>query len=222
MRKQLAVAAATGTVLAGLLPLTAASAATSASAARHPVLTIGRVGGKGVKVGAVLKAGLARGKSVTFFKPGTRNGVTCKSASFTDKVTRNPLTPGVALEKLTAQTFSKCTVHGITGARSIKSIKIIGLPYRTTVSSRSGHPIVLFRARTTLTLNTILGSISCTYGAARVKGKWSNVGQVNIFKNQTFTKLSGSAACLRTGDFSATFGPVKDVSVRNHPHVFVN
>ncbi|HEX9064086.1 MAG TPA: hypothetical protein VF843_03200 [Streptosporangiaceae bacterium] len=225
MRKQLAGAIAAGTVLAGLVPLTAASAATSAGAARaavHPVLTIGKAGGKAVKRGDVLTAGLAKGKSVTFFSPGTSNGVTCKSASFTDKVTKNPPSPGPAIESLTGQSFGKCRVHGVAGARSIKSIKVKGLPYRTTVSGRSGHPIVLFKARTTLTLNTVLGSLTCTYGAAKVMGTFSNTGQVNIFKDQTFSLQSGPVACPKKGNFSATFGPVTDTSVKSHPHVFVN
>ena len=208
-------------MLAGILPLTAAAAATTGGAAAHPVLTIGKAGGKAVKRGAKLTAGLAKGSTVTFYSQG-KNGVSCKSASFTDKVTKNPPSPGFALEQLTAQKFSKCSVHGISGARSIKSIKITGLPYRTTVSGRSGHPIVLFKARTTLVLNTILGSLTCTYAAGKVKGTASNVGQVNIFKDQTFSRQSGPAACPKSGNFSATFGPVTDVSVKSHPHVFVN
>ncbi len=222
MRKQLAVAVATGTVLAGLLPLTAAAAATTGGAAAHPVLTISKAGGKAVKRGAKLTAGLAKGSTVTFYSPGTTNGVSCKSASFTDKVTKNPPSPGFALEQLTAQAFSKCSVHGVSGAKGVKSIKVAGLPYRTTVSGKSGNPIVLFKARTTLTLNTILGSLTCTYAAATVKGTASNTGQVNIFKDQTFALKSGSGACPKKGNFSATFGPVTDVSVKGHPHVFVN
>jgi len=223
MRKHIAVAMAAGTALLGVVPLTAAAASTHSQAQRRSaVLTINRVGGKAVKVGAVLKAGLKRGTTVTFFSPGTTNGVTCKSASFANKVTRNPLTPGLALEKLTAQKFSNCSVHGVAGARGVKSIKVVGLPYKTTVSGRAGHPIVVFRARTRLVLNTILGTVTCGYGKAQVHGTASNKGQVNIFKNQTFTKVSGPVACPRSGNFSATFGPVKDTSVTGSPHVFVN
>jgi hypothetical protein len=223
MRRQLILGAALGTALLGVVPITAASAATHSQAQRRPaVLTVNKAGGPAVKRGAVLKAGLAKGASVTFFAPGTSNGVTCKQASFTDKVTKNPPSPGLALEQLTAQTFSKCSVHGVGGATGVKSIHVAGLPYRTTLSGRAGHPIVLFRARTTLTLKTVLGTLTCGYGAAKVKGTASNVGQVNIFKDQTFTKISGSVACPTKGDFSATFGPVKDTSVKGSPHVFVN
>lgn len=99
---------------------------------------------------------------------------------------------------------------------------MVGLPYKTTVSGAGTKPIVINKARTMITLGTILGPLVCTYGATQVKGTSSNVGQVNKFTNQTFTKISGSAACPSKGNFSATFGPVTDTSVKSHPHVFVN
>ena len=104
----------------------------------------------------------------------------------------------------------------------MKSIVVKGLPYKTTIGGKN-HAIVLLKARTTLTLKTVIGTVSCGYGAAKVKGTASNVGQVNKFTNQTFTRVSGPPqACPRKGNFSATFGPVKDTSVKNSPHVFVN
>jgi hypothetical protein len=222
MRKQFVLAAALGTAVIGVLPITAAAAATHSQAHRaSAVLTIRKAGGTAVKRGAILQAGLAKGSAVTFFGPGTKNGVTCKSASFKDKVTKNPSSPGFARELLTAQKFGKCSVHGVTGATGVKSIVVKGLPYTTTIGGKS-HAIVLFKARTTLTLKTVIGTVSCSYGAAKVKGTASNVGQVNKFTNQTFRLTSGPGACPGKGNFSATFGPVKDTSVKNSPHVFVN
>lgn len=222
MRKYLLLAMSLGAVLFGVLPMAASSATTRGPAAKSAVLTIGKVHGTAVKRGAVLKAGLKKGTAVTFFSPGTKNGVTCKSASFASRVTKNPPSPGFARELLTAQTFGKCGVHGIAGARGVQGIKVAKLPYRSTVTGSDGKPVAIFGARTTLTLKTIIGSLTCTYFAAKVKGTASNVGQVNTFTNQTFTLVSGSAACPKKGDFSATFGPIKDFSVKNHPKVFVN
>ena len=222
MRKEFVLATALGTAMIGVLPLTAAAAATHSQAHKaSAVLTTGKAGGTAVRRGAALKAGLQKGTTVTFNSPGSKNGVTCKSASFTDKVTKNPPTPGFALERLTGQRFGGCSVHGVGGATGVKSVAVKGLPYRTTISGKD-HSIVLFKARTTLTLKTVLGTLTCSYGAAKVKGTASNTGQVNKFTDQTFTLLSGSVACLKKGNFSATFGPVTDVSVTSHPHVFVN
>ena len=103
MRKYLYLAAAaTASAAVVVLP------ATSALAAGH-VLTITKTGGTAVKTGAVLKAGLAKGKTAVFAL-GTEK-LTCKSASFSAKVTGNPGKPGTAAESLTSQKFSKCTVN---------------------------------------------------------------------------------------------------------------
>lgn len=222
MRKHVLVAVALGTAVFGVLPMTAVSATTNSPAKKSAVLTVGKVGGTAVKRGAILKASLKSGTSVTFYAPGTKNGVTCKSSSFTDRVTKNPQSPGIARELLTAQTFGGCSVHGVGGAIGVKGITVANLPYKTTISGVGSHPIVLFKARTRLTLKTVLGTLTCTYAAATVKGTASNVGQVNIFTDQTFTLLSGSVACPKKGSFSATFGPVKDTSAKNSPHVYVN
>ncbi len=222
MRKQFILATALGTAAVGVLPLTAAAAATHSQAHRAAaVLTTGKAGGTAVKRGATLQAGLQKGSAVTFLTPGTKNGVTCKTASFKDKVTKNPPSPGFARELLISQHFGKCGVHGVGGATGVKGIVVKGLPYKTTIGGKS-HGIALFKARTLLTLKTVIGTVTCSYGAATVKGTASNVGQVNKFTDQTFTLLSGSSACPKKGNFSATFGPVKDTSVKNSPHIFVN
>lgn len=217
MRKHLLLAAAVITGLLSIIPIAAASAAPTAG---HSVLTTGSPTGPNVKRGAKLTAGLKG--SATLFAPGTKAGVTCKSAAFADRVTKNPPAGKIATELLTAQTFGKCSVSGVAGAKSVKSVVVKGLPYKTAVSGAGTKPIVIGKARTQVTLGTILGTLSCTYGAAVIKGTSSNTGQVNKFTDQTFTLISGSGACPRKGNFSATFGPVTDVSAKGHPHVFVN
>ncbi len=222
MRKHILAATALGTILLGVVPMAAASAAPHGSTAKSAVLTVSKAGGTAVKRGALLKANLKKGTSAMLVAPGTTNGVTCKQGSFAARVTKNPASPGIARELLTAQTFGKCTSKGVAGVTGVKSVKVVGLPYRTTISGAGLHRIVLFKARTQLTLKTILGTLVCTYGAAKVKGTASNVGQVNIFKDQAFTLTSGSSACPKGGSFSATFGPIKDTSLKGSPHVFVN
>jgi hypothetical protein len=198
-----------------------AAAPLPASAAAHKVLTNGRVGGRAVKVGAILRAGLKSGTQATLFAPGTKVGVRCRSASVTDKVTRNPAAPGTAVESLRAQKFARCSTD-IPGTTAVRNITVLGLPYRTTVSDSAGHPVTIFRARTRLTLNTVLGPVTCTFRAARLRGTASNTGQVIVFRHQRFTLSGGSSACPKAGSFSATFGPVRNFSVRGRPHVFVN
>ena len=197
-------------------------AATGSAAARHAVLTNRRVGGSNVRVGAIIKADLKRGTKATFFSPGSRRGVTCRFSSFTDRVTKNPFRRGTARLRLTSERFRGCTVSGITGARGVRSVSVERLPYNTTTSDSRGKPVTIFRTRTKITLSTILGAIVCTYFKGAVRGHASNIGQVNAFSNQTFNLVSGSGACPAKGDFSATYGPLRNFSVRGHPHIFVN
>ena len=208
MRKHLLLATALGTMMLGVLPIATVAAATHSTAKKSAVLTVGKAGGKAVKRGAILKASLAKGPTAKLVQPGTTNGVTCKRSSVTDRVTRNPPSPGLARELLTKQTFDKCSSSGIAGVTGVKSVAVVGTPYRTTISGAGPHPIVLFKARTRLTLKTVIGTIDCTFAAAKLKGTASNVGNVDIFKDQNFHLLSGSAACPKSGSFSATFGPV--------------
>lgn len=213
MRKGVLTAAAATAMLAAF-PV-------AASAATHHVLTTKKVGGANVAVGATLKASLKSGTKATFYEPGTKTGVTCSKSSFTSKVTKNPAAPGTATESLTAQTLGGCKTN-INGATSVKSVKVLKLPYTATVSDSAGDPVTVSKLSTKLTLKTVIGVVSCTYGAASIKGKASNTGNLITFKNQVFTLSSGSSACPASGDFSATFGPVKDTSASGSPAVFVN
>jgi hypothetical protein len=218
MRKSLflaAAAAASSAIL--MLP------ATSAFAAGH-VLTINKTGGTAVKVGAILKSGLATGKTATF-SLGTQK-LTCKVATFAAKVTANPTKPGTATASLTSQTFSKCTTN-VTGV-TVNSIKASNLPYKVSVSDASGHPVTIKGSSSTkpvkLTVSASLGSttVKCSYTAKAVKGAQSNTGNTVTFSKQKFTKVSGSQFCPASANFSAVFGPVRDTSVTGSPKVFVN
>jgi len=215
MRKVFVPAAAAAAMLLAVLPMTAASAAP-----KSDVLTITKVGGANVKVGAVLTASLKKGTTANFFKPHTTTGVKCKSVSFTDKVTSNPTHPGTAKELLTKQTFNKCSSN-VGGVKSVKSVTLNKLPYKTTISDSKGNPVTVYATSTTIKLNSILGTLTCIYTAKTTKGVASNTGQTITFTNQLFTLKSGSSGCFPKGSFSATFGPVKDSSAGNAA-VYIN
>ncbi len=193
----------------------------AASAATTDVLTITKAGGTNVAVGAKLSASLKSGTDVTFYSPGTTEGIVCTKSSFTEKVTTNPAKPGTADVSLTAQTFSGCTSN-VSGVTSVESVTAEKLPYKGTVSDAKGLPVTVAAPTATVDLDTEVGAISCTYTAKTIKGAASNTGQKITFKNQALTFSSGSSLCPTSGDFSATYGPVKDTSVKGDPHVFVN
>jgi hypothetical protein len=214
MRRFILTAIAAAAAIVVMTPL-------AASAATIDVLTVSKVGGTNVAVGATLKAGLESGTDATFFSPGTTTGITCTKSSFTQKVTKNPAKPGTADVSITAQTFSGCTSN-VTGVDSVKSVTAESLPYKGTVSDATGHPVTVADVSATVALTTEVGAISCTYTATEVKGSATNTGNKVIFKNQKLTFKSGSDLCPTSGDFSASYGPVKDTSVSGSPKVFVN
>jgi uncharacterized Zn-binding protein involved in type VI secretion len=197
--------------------------ATSAFAAGH-VLTIKKTGGTAVKTGAVLKSGLAKGKTVVFSLGPQK--LTCKSSSFSAKVTGNPAKPGKATESLTSQKFSKCTVN--VAHVTVKSIKVGNLPYKVSVSDAKGFPVTVSGSSKskpisfTATLKAGTLTVTCSYKAASVKGHASNTGNTITFSKQKFTKTAGGTLCPASANFAATFGPVTDSSVTGSPKVFVN
>ena len=204
-------------VIAAAAPLLAVIPA-AANAAPSSVLTNGRPGGPAVRVGAMLTAGL-QGRAV-FLVPGTRVGISCRRAGVTDRVVRNPAAPGTAVELLTGQTFGRCS-SSIPGTTGVRSVSVLHLPYRTTISSR-GRQVTIFNASTRLTLNTVVGPLTCSYHAGRLHGTAVNTGSRIVFIAQLFRLSSGSRACPSGGSFSASFGPVTNRSVRGGPPVFVN
>jgi hypothetical protein len=193
----------------------------AASAATTHVLTITKVGGTSVAVGAKLAASLKSGTDATFYSPGTTTGLKCAKSTFSEKVTTNPAKPGTADTSTTAQTFSSCTSN-VSGVTSVTSVTAEKLPYKTTISDATGHPVTVAAPSATIDLNTEVGAVTCTYSATKIKGVASNTASTVTFKNQTLTFKSGSSLCPASGDFSATYGPVKDTSVTGDPHVFVN
>lgn len=201
----------------------AAPMATADAATVH-VLTIRKAGGAPVKPGATLKAGLKRG-SAAVFSVGALS-LTCKSLSFTAKVTSNPAAPGTARESLTAQKVGRCkaSVTGVT----VTSVRAINLPYNVKVSDAAGLRVrVSGRSRTKplrFTATVMFGarSIACSYRARSIAGTASNTGNVIKISMQKFRKASGPSLCPASASFSATFGPVRDFSVTGHPAVFVN
>jgi len=219
MYKALFLATAAAAIGLAVLPM---SVATAAPAATHGVLTTSKVGGPNVRVGDVLVASLAKGTNATFFTPGTKNGITCRTSSFTVKVVKNPNAPGTAIESLTKQTFGKCTSAGFSEVLGVNSVTVLKTPYKTTVSDSKGNPATVFKASTKLNLKGTVGNIICVYGAAKVSGSASNTGQVLTFTNQSFTKVSGPSVCPRSGGLTAKFGPVVDTSVKSKPHVYIN
>jgi hypothetical protein len=213
------VIGATVTAVVALTTLMLATTAVAAPAASHDVLTTGKVDGTNVKAHAKLTANLAKGSKAQF--KSSDGSVTCKQSSFTDKVTKNPASPSTAHLSLTSQTFGKCsTTFG--GATGVKSVTLNKLPYLTTISDRSGNPVKVFSVSTTITLNTVVGTLTCAYKAKHVEGGASDSTQVISFSKQAFSKSSGPTACPKTGSFSAAYGPVVDSSVSGHPHVFVS
>ena len=221
MRKYvyLAMAVASASVLAA--PVVASATPT---AARH-VLTVGKASGAAVKVGAKLSASLVPGTTAKFAMNGQT--LTCKSASFKAVVVKNPTKPGKALESLTAQTVAKCktSLSGVT----IKKTFASNLPYNSSVSDAKGDPVAV-TPRTAkkpieLTAVAALGSatVTCPYTAKVVKGAASNKGNTITITKQKFTVVKGSnALCPPAANFSAEFGPVRDISVKGNQNVFVN
>jgi hypothetical protein len=182
-----------------------------AAAAAGPVLTTGSAGGTPVAVGAVLSAPLASGTAATFYSSATgTTGVRCTTSSFSATVTSNPAAPGTATESLTAQTFANCTSN-VSGVLGVNSITVQNLPYATTVTSAgvvTVSPPSGSTVRTTVSLRTLLGNVSCVYQGSALTGAASNADNSITFANQPFSKVSGSSLCFSNAYFSAKYAPV--------------
>jgi hypothetical protein len=213
---------ATAVAAAALLPLSLTTAAVASPAASHDVLTISKVGGANVKVGAVLKANLAPKTKVVFVAGSIT--VTCKASSFTSKVKSNPKKPGTAKETLTGQSISKCAASS--AGTTVKSVKLAKLNLATTVSDKKGFPVTVTGASTTVVVSVSgIGTLTCTYGAKTVTGHASNKSQSISFSKVKLAFQKGSSLCslnAKTATFTATYGPVVDSSVKGNPKVFVN
>jgi hypothetical protein len=98
----------------------------------------------------------------------------------------------------------------------------VRVPDRTTISDARGHPVTVFRPSATIKLSTTIGPLTCSYSARRISGHFSNVGSLVSFSRQVLNRSGGSTLCPARGALTATYGPVVDMSVIGHPHVFVN
>jgi sugar (pentulose or hexulose) kinase len=192
------------------------------------VLTTGSLAGPNVAVGDVLVANVAAGTTANFATAsGGTTGVKCAVSAFTATVTDNPAAPAVATESTTAHTFSSCTAN-IFGVTRVNSVTVNNLPFGTTVDSATGVVTVSGTAtapiRTTLSLGTILGSVTCVYQAngGAITGLSSNTDNSISFDNQAFSKSSGPITCPGAGFFTATYAPVVDTTVAGSPAVFTN
>jgi hypothetical protein len=193
-------AAAAAAAAIGLLPAVSASAAGT-------VLTYGSAGGTSVAVGDVLTSSLVPGTYATLYTTTTgTTGIKCAASTFSATVTDNPAAPGTATESLTGQTFSSCTTN-FTGTTGVRSVTIGNLPRTTTVAS-GGVVTVAGPVNATLSLNSVLGTVTCNYTASSLTGTASNTDNSITFTNQGFTLVSGSSLCPSIGYWSAKYAPV--------------
>lgn len=218
MRKSLLLAA----TAAASAMLVLAPAAGALAAPAHDVLTTVKVGGPNVKVGAVLSSSLKAGTVLVF--SSTIANLKCTKSTVTSKVTANPARPGAAAESITAETVSGCKAVNPPVPVTSVTVTVTKLPYRSTVSDATGFPVTVFGPSATIKIvTTRFGTIICKYSARTIKGKASNTGSLISFSKQVFTRATGSnGACPATGALTVTYGPVVDLSVTGHPHVFVN
>jgi hypothetical protein len=228
------VAAACAVALAA--PASAAYAATAAHHAAKPVLTIKKKGGPAVRKRAVLKASLAKGKSAVFALDtslGTFTA-TCSRSALQAKVTANPSTKGKATLSLTGETISHCTLKGAPDGITLTSITAIHLPSDVTISSAKGFPVTISgRSKAKpLAFSAVInassvdaGNLTCVVTAPTAKANASNTGNKVTVSKQKFTldKSASSADCsiASSATFSATYGPIRDTSVKHSPKVFV-
>ncbi|MFE6871301.1 Tat pathway signal sequence domain protein [Kitasatospora sp. NPDC057692] len=226
-----AALAAAATLAAGTVAPAQAAGATAPAAGTVAVLTHtapGTLGGPNVSVGDVLAADLVSGTTANFYSSATgTTGIKCATSAFSATVITNPAAPGTATESLNTQTFGSCTANVI-GVTGVQSITVNNLAYVNSVSDAAGFPVSLDPGtagpvQTTVVLKTILGTITCVYRSpGGLAGTTNNTGQTIGFTAQALPKSSGPSTCFPVGYFSATYGPVRDVSVAGNPVVYVN
>jgi hypothetical protein len=216
MRRLILAAIGTAAAAVVMMPMAASAATTT-----H-VLTITKVGGTNVAVGAKLSASIKSGTKAVFSE-GTEGSVSCTKSSVAETVTANPVKPGSATLSITGQTFSSCTasISGVTV--TVKSVKAYKPPFKTTVSDAKGLPVVVTKPGAVIVVSALGETITCTYQATSIKGVGSNSNSSVSFTDQAFSLVTGSnSLCPSTGDLTVAYAPVKDTSVTGDPHVFVN
>jgi hypothetical protein len=232
------VVLAAACALALAAPASAAYAATAAhQAAAKPVLTVGKKGGPAVKKRAVLEASLAKGASVVFTLKSSLGTfkATCSRSTLKAKVTANPSSRGKATLSLTGETISHCTLKNSDGI-ILTGVKALNLPSDVTVSSAKGFPVTIAgRSKTkplgfqaTINASSLgVGTLTCVVTAPKVSGHASNKSNEVSATKQKFTldKAKSSSLCADAASsvtFSATYGPIRDTSVKHSPKVFVS
>jgi hypothetical protein len=194
----------------------------AASAATTDVLTVTKVGGTNVAVGAKLSASLKSGTKAVF-SDGTAGSVSCATSTVAESVTANPAKPGTATLSVTGISLSKCTatISGI--AVTVKKVTDYKPPFKGTVSDATGFPVTVTKPGFTVVASADGVTVTCTYTAASITGAASNTGSAVAFTDQAFKVVSGSnSLCPSGGDLTVTYAPVKDKSVTGSPKVFVN
>jgi hypothetical protein len=216
MRRLILGAVGAAAAIVVMMPMAASAATTT-----H-VLTITKVGGTNVAVGAKLSASLKSGTKAVF-SDGTAGSVSCAKSTVAESVTTNPAKPGTAALSITGITLSSCTatISGITV--TVKSVTDYKPPFKATVSDAKGFPVTVTKPGFTVVASADGVTVTCTYQAASIKGAASNTGSAVAFKDQEFKVLTGSnSLCPASGDLTVTYAPVEDTSVKGDPHVFVN
>jgi hypothetical protein len=217
MRRYLYLAAVVGSTVCATLVASGAAYADSGA-----VLTVGAAGGTNAAVGDTVAASLASGTKATFYNASTgTTGVSCTASAFSSTVATNPAAPGVATETLDSQTFTGCSSN-VFGTTGVKSVTLNNLPYTVSVNGTTNAVTISGTIQSTVVVNTLLGTITCVYtpNAGSISGTAANATNAISFANQQFTKVSGSALCLSSAYFSATYSPVSDTT--QSAAVFVN
>ncbi|KUL29244.1 hypothetical protein [Actinoplanes awajinensis] len=215
---RLTVAAVAGATLVSLLT------AAPALAFDATVLTTDTLAGPAVAVGDTISASIATGSQALFATaPAGPNGMKCNTSSFSALVNDNPAAPGAAALGSTLA-VSNCTVTGIPGVTGVNSVTITNQPYATTVAS-DGTVAVAGTATApisaTLVLRSLLGTVTCVFVANNnaITGVADNTDNSISFTDQQFNKVTGPAACVANGYFTAKYTPVVTGSAAP---VFVN
>jgi hypothetical protein len=225
MRKSLLLAA----TLAASAMLVLAPAGSALAAGKTDVLTTVKVGGPNVKVKDVLQSSLKPRTVLVFAQVGVARPISlkCAKSTITSKVTANPVKPGTAVESVTGDTVTACKAN--TPLVVSVTVTATKLPYKSTVSDARGFPVTVFAPAATLHIvpapSTKIKPFNCNYSAKTIKGNASNTGSLISFSKQIFNLVaagSNTILCPKTGALTVTYGPVVDLSVARHPHVFVN
>ncbi len=150
----------------------------------------------------------------------------------TAKVTTNPSRPGKATLSLTGVTIRSCTLKGAPTGVSLTGIKVLNLPYGATISSAKGFPVTIAGSSATKPVGfkagITIGStpLTCEFTAAMVSAHASNTGNKVSLAKQKFTldigKSSGDCSAASSVTVSATYGPLRDTSVKHSPKVFIS